>query len=142
MNMVIDASVAAKWLLSEPGTEDAERLYLACQEGKITPYAPEILPAEVASLLWKRFIRGFLEPERAVVLYARFNEIHPILAPVLGLAEAALKLALDWRHSVYDSLYVALALDINCGLVTADEKLYRAFAPSFPQVSLLRDWKP
>ncbi len=140
MNLVIDASVAAKWLLSEPGTEDAERLYIACQEGRITPYAPEILPAEIASFLWKRFIRGFLEPERAVVLYARFSEIHPILAPILSLTKAALKLALDRRHPVYDCLYVALALEASCPLVTADEGLFRAFGPAFPQVRLLRDW--
>jgi predicted nucleic acid-binding protein len=140
VKLVIDASVAVKWLLDEPGTREAEALLGACQEGRITPFAPEILAAEVAAVLWKRVVRGFLRADQAAFLYERFNRIRPVLTPISSLAGSAMRLALEHRHSVYDSLYVAFALENGCDLITADERLFRTFAPSFPQVRLLRDW--
>jgi predicted nucleic acid-binding protein len=52
----------------------------------------------------------------------------------------ALKLAFKYRHSVYDGLYLALAMSKGWNFVTADEKLYRLLNPGFSLVTLLRDW--
>lgn len=141
MNLVIDASVAVKWLVSEPGTEKAEAVLTACREGKITPFAPEILVAEVAGVLWKRVMRRFLQADEALFLYQRFDRIRPVLTPISKLANRALNLALEHQHSIYDSLYVALASGNDWELLTADEKLYQTFHASFPKVRLLADWR-
>jgi predicted nucleic acid-binding protein len=140
MNLVIDASVALKWLLSESDSEKAEALLEACRRGAIVPMAPEILTVEVGNILWKRVMRGFLDVERAESLYAEFERIRPVLTPVVNLAGRALMLALKHRHSVYDCLYVALAFESRCELVTADEGLFTAFTPFHPRVRLLREW--
>lgn len=140
MNLVVDASVAAKWLLAEEGTDQAEALLEACKEGEYTPLAPEILGSEVAAVLWKRTIRGLLKVDQAKFLYERFERIRPVLMPLGNLVKPALDVALRYRHSVYDGLYVALSHQMNCELLTADEELYRVFSPDFPGIMLLSDW--
>ncbi len=42
------------------------------------------------------------------------------------LLEAALEIAMRTGRTVYDSLDVALAVQLDCRVVTADEKLYNA----------------
>ena len=140
MTIVVDASVAAKWLFEETDSAKARLLLTEIERGRFESLAPEILPAEIANSLSKRVFRGLLEPVEAEAQYQRFRQACPALISNGTLAESALHLALRRRHSFYDCLYVALALEIACDLLTADEKLYRAFSPIFPQVRLLRDW--
>lgn len=52
------------------------------------------------------------------------------------LVGAALEIALAFDRSVYDSLYVALALRDDCQLVTADRRLYNALAPALSETML------
>jgi predicted nucleic acid-binding protein len=53
MKVVVDASVAAKWLLLEPDSEKAQALFRAWTAKRITLLAPQILPAEIAGALWR-----------------------------------------------------------------------------------------
>ena len=140
MNLVVDASVVIKWLVKEPDTDKAEALLESCRLGKYDPLAPDLLAAEVGNVLWKRVRQGTMQASQAELLFADFNRICPVLKPLLKLTANAFKLALAHQHSVYDCLYVALALEAQCELVTADEKLFRAFSPGYPQVRLLRFW--
>jgi predicted nucleic acid-binding protein len=48
------------------------------------------------------------------------------------LVEAAFAIAAAFDRTVYDSLYIALAIDCQGQLVTADEKLANAVAAHFP----------
>ncbi len=140
MTIVVDASVAAKWLFEETDSAKARMLLGEIEEGRLKPLAPEILPAEIATSLSKRVLRGILEPLEAEVQYERFRHSCPALISNGFLAGSALQLALRHRHPVYDCLYVALALETPCPLVTADERLFRAFNATFPHLRLLRDW--
>ncbi len=141
MTIVVDASVAAKWLFAETDTPKARLLLREIRKGNLQSLAPDILPAEIANSLSKRVFRGMLEALEAEAQFERFRRSCPALIGNGFLATAALQLALRYRHSIYDCLYVALAMATPCDLVTADERLYRAFSPSMPQVRLLRDWK-
>jgi predicted nucleic acid-binding protein len=140
MNLVVDASIAVKWLVKEPGSEKAEALLELCRLGRYDPVAPELLVAEVGSVLCKRVRQGSMKASQAEFQFDRFSRIRPVLRPLFDLAGQAFKLALAHQHSIYDCLYVALALEAQCELVTADEKLFRSFAPSYPNVKLLRLW--
>jgi predicted nucleic acid-binding protein len=140
MTIVVDASVAAKWLFREAQADRARMLLEESRAGRLSLLAPELLLAEVGNALWKRVYRERLRADEVKVHYARFTRLCPRLIRISGLTEAALHLALEHRHPVYDCLYVALALEASCDLVTADEKLHHAFSPIFPQVRLLRDW--
>lgn len=140
MTIVVDASVAAKWLFREPDTDRARALLEDAQRGHLSMLAPELLPVEIASSLWKRVYREGLRPEEVEEHYKRFVRFCPALVRIAVLTETAFRLALANKHPVYDCLYVALALGTPCPLVTADERLFRVFSPAFPQVRLLHDW--
>ena len=139
MNLVVDASVAVKWLFEEPDSDRAEALLTSAEENRLKLVAPTILAAEIANALWKRTRRGHMDRQKALEAGERFEEICPLLLPIDDLVQRALELAIDSRHPVYDCLYVALAEELPGDLVTADERLYRAFASNFPQVHLLRN---
>ncbi len=87
-----------------------------------------------------RVLRRLLSAAEAAVLFARLRAISPELKETTSLVGPALDLALQFKHSLHDSVYVALALRETCELVTAEEKLHRAFSFRIPQVHLLRQW--
>ena len=141
MSVIVDASVAAKWLLSEPDSERALALLGEWSEGRLDGLAPAILPAEVASTLWKRAIRGLIPVETAQLLFDKFSDLKFPLEPIEDSIATALELALRYRHPVYDCLYAALALRKRWDIVTADERFFNAFHSLMGrQVRLLRDW--
>jgi predicted nucleic acid-binding protein len=140
MNLVVDASVAVKWLFEEQDSDRAEALLArAGISDRLKLVAPAILAAEIASALWKRTRRGDMDRQKALETHERFEEICPLLVPIADLAQRALELAIGSRHPVYDCFYVALAEELPAELITADERLYKAFVPDFPGVRLLRD---
>jgi predicted nucleic acid-binding protein len=140
VNLVLDASVAAKYLIPEVDSENAKALLNQWREGRISLLAPEILPAEVANVLWKKVRRGEVLSEEAEALYLDFQQVQVPLTPINELVEAALRLAMRHGHSVYDGLYVALAQMTGRKLITADEKLFNTIIGEFRQVYLLRHW--
>lgn len=56
--LVIDASIAVKWVVEEEGTIEALAL-----RGAAKLIAPDLLIAECANILWKKVRRGELLPE-------------------------------------------------------------------------------
>lgn len=140
MSVVVDASVAAKWLVHEPDSDRARALLAAWQRGVLEGVAPSILPVEIAATLWKRGMRGFIPAETAARLFEKFRRLEFPLVPIEESMTTALTLALRYRHPVYDCLYVALAVETRWDLVTADERLHEVFSGSFPRIRLLRDW--
>ena len=121
--LVVDASVVIKWHVTEIHTNAALRLL---QDDAPTLHVPDLVFPEVGNILWKKFRRGDLTKEQA-------REIGHLvaMAPVAvhsssPLFEAALEIAMRTGRTVYDSLYVALAVQLNGRVITADEKLHNA----------------
>lgn len=118
MKLVIDASVAVKWVVEEPGTSEALAL-----RRKARLIAPELLIAECANILWKKARRKELTAEEARIAARLLQAAEFELLPTRALLEKATRLAMDLDHPASDCLYLALAVDQNCPLVTADERL-------------------
>ena len=134
--LVVDASVAAKWVLNEPDSPAARRLF--ARGGLL---APDLLWAELGSLLWRRQRQGeFGAPEaREMMLDLRTLPVTShALFPLLPLA---LEIRMAISHSVYDCIYLALADREDCRFVTADRRLRNAVAsgPWAPTVILLAE---
>jgi predicted nucleic acid-binding protein len=70
-------------------------------------------------------------PQAEKALSALLDHGLATLAPE-ELFAPALKIALESNRSVYDSLYVALAVHAKTQLITADEKVANALAARFP----------
>lgn len=139
MKFVLDASVAGKWLLPEADSGKARGLFERWNKGQLELIAPALLVAEIASMLWKRAARRLIPASEAIRLFQEFSELGLALAPIETLAGEALELSITHRHPFYDCLYIALAVQNRCGLLTADERLFRSFHPQLPHLRLLRN---
>lgn len=118
--IVIDASIAVKWVVEEDGTSEALAL-----RRRTKPIAPELLAAECANILWKKVQRGELSRDEAY-LAARLLQAADIeFLPTRHLLEAATRIAVELNHPAYDCIYLALAAERDCRLLTADERFVR-----------------
>jgi predicted nucleic acid-binding protein len=122
---VVDASVAVKWLVSEPLSEQAARLL----EDDQPLIAPELLYAETANALWamaRRHDISVTDVREALDALADA----PLTAPcsMRQLLPAAARLASDLDHPVYDCFYLALAVQEQRPVVTADRRFHDVVA--------------
>lgn len=124
-SLVVDSSVAVKWYLPESGSD---RAALLLQSG-LRLVAPDLLVAEVGNVLWKRR-RDIPAAEIEGIAIALATSCPISLCPSTALLQGALSIAMAHERSVYDSLYLALAVSENCQLVTADERLGNALQNS------------
>lgn len=123
---VIDASVVAAAFFREPYAEQASALLLS--EAKLL--APELIYAELASVAWKRHIRKEITAPEAMALLADMQKIPLRITPISALIKPALDLALASQRSVYDCLYLTLALQTQSIMYTADQRLVNALSKS------------
>ena len=119
MTVVVDASVAVKWVIPESLSAQADSL----RERADRLLAPDLLLPEAASALWKKLTRREItarEVAQAIdLLLASGLDLRPS-RPLLG---RALALARRLRHPVYDCIYLALAQVEGATLITADQRL-------------------
>jgi len=135
---VIDAGIAVKWFILEPDSDRARRLLENYNQGADDLVAPDLLIPEAANVFWKRAERGDLTPHEAEDNLRDLLALNLSLTASSLLAQKALALAQTHHRSLYDCLYLALSLDLGCGLISSDERLYNAVSPAFPQLKLLR----
>jgi predicted nucleic acid-binding protein len=114
---VIDASVVIKWVVDEPGTAKA----LLLRRHRLL--APDLLIAECANILWKKVRRKELLEEEALVATGLLARSDIEFEPMIGVFEAATRMAILLDHPAYDCCYLALAEARGCVFVTADAAL-------------------
>ena len=119
---VIDASVVVKWFVPEIHTDPARRLLVLPHEY----VAPDLLFAETANTIWKKIRREELTAEEGQQLVADIRQIAVETVSCRALAEDAHALASATGRTVYDSMYIALAVRLNTRAITADERLESA----------------
>lgn len=133
--VVVDASVAAKWFLpakNETLSDEAFRLLRRHAEGEVAFVVPDVFWAEVANLLWKAERLGRCTKAAAEAALLSLKERKLPTVSSLALLEVAFGIAVAFDRTVYDSLYVALAIDLKGQFVTADERLANALAARLP----------
>jgi predicted nucleic acid-binding protein len=132
---VLDASVAAKWFLSpeyEPLADEALELFRKYMRAEVGFVIPDLFWAELASAFWKAVrLRRFPKASAQEALVSLAKRDFPLF-PSATLLSRAFEIATTFDRSVYDSLYVALALHSRCQLITADQRLANALAAHFP----------
>lgn len=133
--MVVDASLAFKWLVREIYTAEANDLGRLWNSRGTKITAPYLMPVEVSNALHQRVVQGELTLEAAT------QRIDSLLSSGLELHQPpdlyarALELARVLKQgAVYDAHYLALAETLGCDLWTADEKFYRATNPAVRNV--------
>jgi predicted nucleic acid-binding protein len=121
--LVVDASVVHAMTEDGPLPEILTQAVLGKELN-----APDLLLAEVSNAIWK-IVRFTGQPaEHAVARQIRLLELPITRTPDATLLPAAMALALRLPHSVYDCLYLALAVELDCAVLTADRRFASAAA--------------
>lgn len=118
MTLVVDASVAAKWVLGEADSPRARALQA---EGGLI--APSLIAAEVGNALWKAVRRDGIARQDALDAIRTILLAFDALIPIEDLRLRALELSLDLNHPIYDCFYLALAERERAPLVCVDGRL-------------------
>lgn len=134
----MDCSVAAKWVLPEPGRDSALQLLEQYELGEVSLIAPDLLLAEFASLLAKRSRRKEISADQAGQAFELIGKCAPRLLDMRSRLPHALDLALRYQLSLWDCVYLSLAIERDCPLVTADRRLVRGAIARHPSLRLLQ----
>jgi predicted nucleic acid-binding protein len=140
-DLVIDASVAAKWLLrDEADVARADALLRRCDAGDVALFAPRQIEVEVAAALRKAILNQRLS--RVAADQALANWLGPprgriTLSDNDDLLPRALPRAIALGITLFDALYLVLAEELGFDLVAADIRFLRSPASQLPYVRAL-----
>jgi predicted nucleic acid-binding protein len=138
--LVIDASVAVKWLVLEEMSDVAKEL--SGVPDRLV--APRLIRTEVANALARRTIVGTLTPQEAAHHFNSLRQYLPELINVDDLIAPALETACQLRHPIYDLIYLETARRLDAQLITADRRFVTKLANTdlARHVTFLSDWRP
>jgi len=115
--IVIDSSIALKWVLPEEGSEQALRYV---QGGGLAE--PDILLVETANVLAKKVRAKDLAPEVAIQALGMVKTAVPRLIASDLLVPRAMELSIALSHPVYDCVFLACAEHLDSRLATRDTR--------------------
>src|ERR1700733_12915835 len=122
MTLIVDASVAVKWVLPEAASQAAAAL----READPDLTAPSLVVAEVGNAVWRAARSGTIQRSEATEGIEAALLWFQSLIPLEELRIRALTLAIELKHPIYDCFYLALAEREDCPVVTADEAMIAA----------------
>jgi predicted nucleic acid-binding protein len=125
--VVVDASVAVAWCLGEPECREIADSVLATLASGLA-VVPSIWPAEVANVLVAKERQKRLRPKETESLLRILGDLPVVvddLEPGATFSRVA-ELARASRLSVYDALYLDLAIRKSIPLATLDQALRAA----------------
>lgn len=120
MSLIVDASVAVKWVLEEEGSERARALR------SVELWAPDLILLEVFNVVHKRVRQRLAQPDQLAPTASALRAVFAGLAETGRLIDQAAALAQEVDHPIDDCVYLALARQDGRILVTADRRLLEA----------------
>ena len=125
--VVVDASLALKWVIEEPYSAEAHALLNRWRENRRALLAPALFLYEVTNALAKRMQRRQLTLEQSRERLQFFLESGPLLKQIGAIHPRALELMERFGlPTTYDAHYLALAESLRCECWTADERLWNS----------------
>lgn len=134
MKYVIDTSVDIKTYVKEQDSVKATRLREEYEQGLHELIVPDLFPTEMCNVLMILERSGKIPPGEADISFADCVDELPPLHPATPLLPRALEMAKQFRQSVYDCLYAALAEREGFEHVTADTRFLNAVGHALPFV--------
>ena len=114
--IVADASVIVSFVLEEPGWENYIDILEYC-------FTVDHAVKEVLNAIWKSYRNGVLSLEEAVLksqVLKKMINVNVLLFDEVDLLDEAFKISLGHNITVYDALYIALALKLRKPFATLD----------------------
>lgn len=143
--VVVDASLALKWVLAESDSHSAVILLNKWTDEGISIIAPALFTYEVTNTLYRQVLAGKLAYEEAKQGLADLFSIGVLLK--FSLYEDISTQAMEYAHQLklpatYDAHYLALALQEHCEYWTADKRLWNIVKGRFDWVRWFSDYHP
>jgi predicted nucleic acid-binding protein len=136
MKYVLDSSVAFKWEVAEANSAKADALRRDFCNNVHELIAPEIFTVEVSHALTRAERQGRIAVGEARKLFLDVLTTPPKFFPNQTLLLRAIDISSTMRVGVYDCIYVALAEQESCEVVTADDRMVNALQ-NFPFIIAL-----
>ncbi len=136
---VVDASLVIKWFVPEVHSEDARR-WLGAPHDYV---APDLLFSEAGNAVWKKVRRRELREDEARQLVVDLAQVAVEVVATRGLLQDALALALTAGITVYDAMYLTLAVRLETAVIAGDDRFAAKLAEHpllVPHVRRLRDF--
>ena len=115
---IVDASLVVKWFIPEIHSEGARR-WLGASHDYV---APDLLFSEAGNTVWKKVRRKELEEAEGRELVKDLGQVPVETVATRSLLEDALALALTAGITVYDAMYLALAVRLETEVITGDDR--------------------
>lgn len=135
--IVIDASVAVKWIVTEPGNAAA----MAVFESTSTLVAPDLVAIEVAGAIARRGRERHLSPTLVREAYQVWTQLIDqemlTLRPSITLIDRAFEMAVQIGHPVADCVYLACAEQLEATVLTADHTMHTRGLKAYGRIELL-----
>jgi predicted nucleic acid-binding protein len=139
---VIDACVAAKWWLNdEEYIAEAVHVLKAVRRKEIELAVPTLWLYEMANVIVQAHRQKRLTKQQAEEFILEVHAMPVLIYPVYENLSRIANLALRHSLSAYDAAYLALAESRGCGLLTADEALFKTIGRKFAFVHPLKEAK-
>jgi predicted nucleic acid-binding protein len=130
---VLDTSVAIAWYLPESFSAQARHWQRMLLDGKAELYAPSLHYWEFANVLRAYARRAELDSATACEIFNLHLEA-PIL-PAEPRRDSVLAFALEYDATAYDAVYLALSIELDAPLLTAE----RSTSPWLKKLGKLAD---
>jgi len=131
MKYVIDSSVTVKWVLAEVDSDKAPRLRDDHRNSVHELISPDIFTVKAAHALTRAERQMRILPGQARLLFLDILTTPPRQFAFQSFLLRAIDISSTMRIGVYDCIYVALAEQEMCELVSADITMVRALQPTF-----------
>jgi predicted nucleic acid-binding protein len=122
ISYVVDASVAIKWYIPEVYSNEAEILL----DSAYILHAPELILPEFGNIIWKKVRRGEITAAQRRQIIKAFLQTPMQLHPGANILPSAYEIADRTAQTVYDCMYLTLAVALGCEMVTADKRFFQA----------------
>lgn len=136
--IIIDASVAAKWLLPDENDPIANIIKKKFADREIEISVPTLIFYEINNLLKSAVLSKRISINNSIEFYDNFLSLNFTVHWSKELLKNALQKALDFNISAYDAAYVVLAESLQVPFYTSDAKLVKQAKSPF--VKLLADY--
>ena len=139
-DVVVDASIALKWVVAEEGDGDARSLLQSWLAAGIQPVAPSWFICEIANILHRKALAGDLSFMDALDAYDDILAFTTILPESIADGRRSMHIAQQTaQRQSYDAQYLALAERLGAEYWTDDQRFVQAAAEAFPAVKRLGD---
>jgi predicted nucleic acid-binding protein len=137
--MIVDASVVLAAFFPDEDQQQAQALIRDHVAGRVQLAAPTLLLYEVTNAVVQAMRRERIVEEQGSEILTSFEGLSIALEPITW--QQILPLAQRFGRSAYDAAYLALAEATGQGLVTGDQRMYKAVYEQLPWVRWIGDYQ-